>query len=161
MNVELSWGEVFHGCLVGVSRRIRRLRSGSKHRWGYDSHSWTAELESACAELAVAKALDRYWSDVPVPDHDGDVGDGLQVRHTLRQDGRLIVHREDEDGHDFVLVRGEAPRFDVAGFLPGVEAKREVYWTDPGTAGRPAFFVPAEKLRPVQELAGLAERAAA
>jgi hypothetical protein len=150
MEVRVTWSELEQGVLAGAHRRMRRLRSGSVHRWGYAGEgSWTAEIEAAAAEMAVAKLLGCYWADFTAPDHNGDVGDGLQVRHTPRRDGRLIIHPEDEDDHRFVLVCGEAPTFFVAGQILGAEAKRQEWWVDPGT-GRPAFFVPQAALQAIR-----------
>lgn len=144
--IELSWSELEQAALAGAHRRMRRLRAGSTHRWGYDgAGSWTAEIEAAAAEMAVAKALGCYWADFSAPDHAGDVGAGVQIRHTVRRDGRLIVHPEDADDHRFVLVRGPAPRLEIAGWILGRDAKRREWWADPST-GRPAFFVPDRAL---------------
>jgi len=140
-GARLTWSEVEHALLTGGHRRMRRLRAGSPHRWGYGGEdNWSAHIEAAAAEMATAKALGRYWADFTAPDHDGDIGAGVQVRQTARRDGRLIIHPEDEDDHRFYLVCGEAPAFEIVGWILGRDAKRPEWWTDPGT-GRPAFFV--------------------
>lgn len=148
MIVRLTWAECEQAVIAGGHRRLRRLRlgTGDAHRWGYDgSDNWTAHIEAVGAELAVARVCDRYWFDDHAPDYDGDVGDGLQVRHTTRRDGRLILHPSDRDDHEFWLVRGQLPAFDVVGSILGRDGKRPAHWTDPGT-GRPAFFVPEAAL---------------
>lgn len=153
MEVRLTWAECEQAVIAGGHRRIRRLRAGTgeAHRWGYKGEdNWTAHIEAVGSEIAVAKAIDRYWFDDSAPDYDGDVGSGVQVRHTTRNDGRLIVHKEDSDEQFFWLVRGQLPVFDVAGFLLGAHAKQDDWWCDPGT-GRPAFFVPASALIPPEE----------
>jgi hypothetical protein len=91
--------------------------------------------------------LDRYWSDDPRPDYDGDIGEGIQVRHTHRANGRLILHPEDRDDHVFYLARGTAPAFEIVGFISGERGKSQEFWADPGT-GRPAYFIPDEHLIP-------------
>lgn len=149
-EVRLTWAECEQAVIAGGHRRIRRLRNGTgdAHRWGYKGEdNWSAHIEAAGSEIAVAKVLDRYWFDDSAPDYEGDIGTGIQVRHTSRNDGRLIVHKEDPDQQVFYLVRGSLPKFDVVGHILGADAKQDEFWTDPGT-GRPAFFVPAHALTP-------------
>ena len=149
VSVRLTWAECEAAILAGGHRRLRRLRKGTAdaHRWGYSGEdNWTAHVEGVGAELAVAKVLDRYWFDDHAPDYEGDVGTGIQVRHTTRADGRLILHREDDSAQDFWLVRGQMPTFEVVGWISGGDGKQERFWTDPGT-GRPAYFIPTDALR--------------
>lgn len=147
VNVEitLSWGEAHVAALVGVQRRLRALANGRQHRWGGNSaNAWTVHIESAAAELAVARFCDRFWWASLAPSYNGDVSRD-EVRHSMRRDARLIVHRDDPDEARFWLVVGEIPRFTIVGHIQGVEAKREEWWCDPGT-GRAAFFVPQAQL---------------
>lgn len=153
MHVRLTWAECEVAVIAGGHRRLRRLRKGTAeaHRWGYDgADNWSAHVEGAGAEIAVAKLLGRYWSDDQAPDYAGDVGEGVQVRHTTHPAGRLILHREDDPRQTFYLVRGQLPAFEVVGSILGADGQREDFWGDPGT-GRPAYFVPARALRPVDE----------
>jgi len=114
-------------------------------------------IVGACAECAVAKLINRFWFQ---PDfrnrRDGDVGYGLHVRATDRQDGRLIVHDTDPDDGMFILAIQDIyipARFDVVGFLYGADAKDQKWWWE--DTPRPAFFVPREALVPIETLLNL------
>lgn len=103
-------------------------------------------------EIAVAKALNLYWSGnigVAAP----DVGLNIQVRTVATPNRRLIVHRADPDDAPFVLVypTDSPQRFQLVGYLFGRDAKNDRWWDDP-QGGRPAFFVPVNQLRPIEEL---------
>jgi len=143
MEVRLTDAECRLAASVGVARRLDSLAAGRTEVYGSPTAgtTWDIDVEAAAGELAVAKALGRYWA--PADDHaadrrDGDV-DGLQVRHTRRPDGCLICHQRDHDDHRFVLVVGAAPFFRVVGSILGVDAKRPEHWRS--DVPRPAFFV--------------------
>lgn len=151
MIVRLTHEEALEAARRGAARKLRALALGRRHRWGYDgTDNWTAHIEAVGSEMAVAKLLGRYYVDTADPDYDGDVGARLQVRHTTRSTGRLIVHPTDPDDHFYVLVTGELPAYDIHGGMYARDCKREEWWTDPGT-GRPAFFVPQDALRPLRQ----------
>ncbi len=103
---------------------------------------WGADIEGVGAEMAVAKALDRFWSPNNRPDK-ADIGERLGVRYTAYPNGHLILHPNDEDGHIFVLVVGAMPEYEVVGHVLGQDGKREEWWRE---GERPAFFVPQGNL---------------
>lgn len=148
--VTLSWPEVAQAATVGVWRRIHAYRRARSQPYGNPTHDlWGLDIESACAELAVAKALGRYWAGSFVGDPsslNGDVGDELQVRSTWRTNGCLLVHPADRDSDIFVLVVGTAPTYRLAGWTLGETAKKPQFWRD---AERPCFFVPQSSLAPI------------
>jgi hypothetical protein len=143
IEVRLSWGELQVGAFAGVMRRVVNLHDGHVHRWRYDAgEDWQIGIEGTLAELAVAKALDRYWTPVARYGRDvvADVGRRYQVRSTPRLDGCLIVHDDDPDDHLYVLVVGTAPELRIVGCILGDAAKRPEFWrTD---VRFPAYFVP-------------------
>lgn len=147
MEVTLSWFEVFQGAACGVLRQIENLRAGRRDAHGFSGDGWGLHVDGALAEMAAAKASDRYWEAVVSGDPRriaGDVG-LVQVRSTRRVNGSLIVHPTDPDEATFVLVVGTAPSYRVVGSILGREAKDSRWWrTD---TGRPAYFVPQEVLR--------------
>lgn len=150
VRVRLTSGEMMQAALVGVMRHVGNLKRGRQDAHGYAGDGWAAHIEGACGELALAKALGLYWSGA-LEFRADDVG-RLQVRTRSRHDYDLIVHPEDPDDRPFVLVTGKAPDFRVGGWIMGRDAKRQAWWADPA-GGRPAFFVRAEHLRPIEELA--------
>lgn len=149
-TIELSWSEVSHAAWIGACRRIVALRRGRSEPAGAARDPWTIDIEGACAEMAVAKVQDRYWfaladrtSTLP-----GDAGT-LQVRHTPRADGKLIIRPADSPGAVFVLVTGTAPRFTIAGSIKCADARRDEWWQAPND--RPgAWFVPQSALAPLE-----------
>jgi hypothetical protein len=147
----LTAHEFWIAAQVGAARQCKNLLKGRQDRYGFAGDGWEAQITGACGEAALAKMLGQWWSGNMDKLGLADVGK-LQVRTTPRDDGRLIVHPEDDDDHVFVLVTGVAPRLDVRGWIVCADAKLDEYWTDPKT-GRPAFFVPQSVLRPVGELA--------
>ena len=108
---------------------------------------WGIDIESCAAEMLVGKYLNQFWhQSIHVDGHrnPADVGASVEVRHTARTDGRLIVHSRDKDSSKFVLVVGSYPSFRIVGWITGAEAKREAFWWE--GARHPAYFVPQEAL---------------
>lgn len=159
MMIELTLAEVIQAALAGVMRRVQNMKRGTRDRFGQPTTDyWSIDIEGCCGELAVAKYLGRFWSGAIGDISADDVG-VVQVRTTGRESGRLILHPEDKDDRVFILVVGNAPRFDIRGWIIAQHGKRDEFWSDPGT-GRPAFFVPQSALKPIEELdAPIAEAA--
>ena len=150
--VTLSGGELYVGASVGVARRLSAIRRKRPEVYGAAGpHYWDVDIEAALAELAVAKALGRYWQS-PLLDNVASSTDlrGVNVRHTTLPDGCLILHEADPDAIPFVLVRGVSPHFDVAGWCYGSEGKIAALWRN---LERPCFMVPASRLRQIETLA--------
>lgn len=144
-KVVLTKSEMFMAALTGVQRQIESVADGRKDKHGYDGQDgWGIHIEGAMAEIAVAKALNRYWDAGVNTFKAGDVGN-IQVRHTKLAGGRLIVREGDTSEDVFVLVTGTSPAYSVLGWIRGMDAKKEEYWQAP--AGRPgAYFVPQSHL---------------
>jgi hypothetical protein len=69
-----------------------------------------------------------------------------------------MVHDTDGEGLFILAVRDSSlggkrlnARWDIIGFMWKQEAMNPIWWSDPNT-GRPAFWVPQESLRPIEEL---------
>jgi hypothetical protein len=149
MRVVLTWNEVAVAAIVGMRRHIEALRAGRGDAFGRsDGDGWSAHIEGACGELAVAKSAGVYWApSVNTFRAGGDVG-RWQVRTRTRDDYELLIRDNDRDDAEFVLVRGRAPTFDVIGWIFGRDAKRDAWSKTHG--GRPAaFFVPDCELLPM------------
>jgi hypothetical protein len=153
VNVELTIEEARVAAMIAVERRLRAIARGREHRFNWNGEgAWENDLHATGAELAVAKALGRYWTDTAAPDSDGDVGAGVQVRWTRHPGGHLILHPSDHDMHRYVLVTGLMPRYTIRGWCSGVGGKRGNFWR--GGLERPAFFVPQSALRELSTLVG-------
>lgn len=154
MKAELTWPEVSQAAFVGVMRQINRLRGthgdGSGPRSDRD---WGIQVETAVAELAVAKALNLFWSG-PLGITIHDVGGCVHVRPDSDDTGYLVVRKGDPDDHVFVLVTGACPSYTVVGWAFGTEGKQEEYWNPMAPEGA-VFCVPADKLHDPNQLLSL------
>lgn len=150
-EVALEWYEVLFAANVGLHRRVESIRRGSYRPMYQDGEDeWTVEEESACAEMAFAKHADKYWSGSVNAFKDPDVG-AIQIRHTFRRNGRLIIREADRADHFHVLVVGRSPTFHVLGGMYAEHARQQEAWlADPGGRGQPACFVPQSHLRPLR-----------
>ena len=132
VDVVLTWEEVASAGREGIMRRIRAMMKGRELPGGWDAKRragrWDNEVESTCAERAVAKAIGVYWPEGSELDYDGDLPGGRHVRSTDRPDGSLLIYPEDDDNGKFLLVVGQAPKFRLVGWLYGREAKRDEWW---------------------------------
>ena len=108
------------------------------------AHCW-----GALGEYAVCRA---FGLEDPASgcDPDGDLLEGLQIRHTPRARGRLIVQANDPDDHVYLLTRGQPPTIEIVGWIRGVNAKQATYWDE--DVPLPAFFVPDSDLNPNVEV---------
>lgn len=135
---------------VGVRRQIEAMSAGRPDRHGHSGAGWNLHLEGACGELAVAKALGRYWDgSVNTFKKGGDVG-AVQVRTRSKHEYELIVRQGDRDSDVFVLVTGVAPSYRVRGWLRGGDAKRPE-WEKTHGDRPPAWFVPHAALKSFPE----------
>jgi hypothetical protein len=108
------------------------------------------EIVGACGEMAVCKALGRFWTPSVNTFHKtADVPPDIEVRATKRDDNCLIVRDNDPDDRYYFLVVGEPPDMTVVGYLKGSEAKKNQWVRDPGNRRR-AWFVPQEALHHIK-----------
>lgn len=149
--VHLDWFEVFRGAFVGVMREIdaRKKQRGDQFA---SADSWGGHIEGACAELAVARTLKRYWHALVSDPHTvpGDVG-GYQVRSTTHASGHLVIYERDPTGSVFVLVTGRAPDYVIRGwYVSPVKPRSHRFWRE--DVKRPALWVPQHELHPMKEV---------
>jgi hypothetical protein len=152
MNILLTPLEVRIATHVGRSRQSRAEKAGFTDRHGIapEDAEWSHIL-GAAGEMAVAKALDVYW--LPTMESfkaAGDLGE-YEIRTRSRDNYDLII-RPDDPSRVFILVTGSMPRFWVRGWIDAEDAKAMPdCWKAYG--GRPAaWFVPADRLWPIQFL---------
>ena len=155
INVTLTVLDILIAHEISWLRRTRSRDAGLRAAHGLsetDWHRlWRQELQSAAAEIAFSSIrpvesmlgvdLDACVDTFHAPDL---IENGLrwQVRHTEREDGRLIVRPSNDRLHRYVLVTGEIPNFQVVGWIWGYMAQSSRWWRE-GKNGRPgAWFVP-------------------
>jgi hypothetical protein len=150
IHVSLTATELLHAATTGAQRRIESIGWQSTDYVDGGLSPWDRDIEAACAELATARALGRYYdfstgrfcgagSDVP----------GAQVRWTHRPEGRLILRPRDAEDEYYVLVTGTAPSYVVVGWIQGANAKVAEYEIDPGGRKLPCWMVPQGALTPL------------
>ena len=122
-----------------------------------------AHKQGAAAELAVHLATGLPWNAFleKLRDRNGrklaDVGDDLQVRGTLYQTGKLIVHTPESDPcwdrYILGIVRPDFLEVRLAGWRLGMGAQERKYWESLSkTKERFAFCVPQSDLLPMSAL---------
>ena len=156
ITFKLSWLEVELAAKVGIARHIasRKLGLQDNHcpRDGERIHErWGMDINGACGELAVAKAIGIYWAPTvntfkSVPDVDA-----YEVRTTPGKKNSLIVRSDDASDRIYILVIGSGQVFKVIGWILGEDAKKNKWLRNPG--GRdPACFVPQSALMDMCDL---------
>lgn len=143
--ITLSPTEMDVARLVGE----RRHRNAAAHGWkdvvADIGESLDRHVNGAAAEIAVAKALGKYW-DADITRFKGaDILPDIQVRWRSQHDWDLIVRDGDNPEHLYYHVTGAPPRLCIHGFIAGRAAKRECFRKNPG-GYKPSFFVPDANL---------------
>ncbi len=148
-KVVLSEQECFQSGIVGYRRNLESIVNHRTPRFPerYPGELFVYHIFSAMAELAVAKALNAYWSFHENKFSSGDVGD-YEVRYSTRNDLKV---RERDTGIA-ISVTGYPPEFEIAGWIRAEDAKQEHWKRDFNNHGKPAYFVPHQSLRPFEEL---------
>lgn len=148
MKITLEWYEQELAERIGRLRR-EQSKGTKKNRRGLvedEEALIKLDIEGAAGELAVAKAVNRYWhGSVNAPKSAPDVGTNIQVRATKHRNGSLIITKTDNDDQIYFLVIGEMPNYDVVGYIKGSDGKQEQFVRAPANRP-PAFFVPQSAL---------------
>lgn len=123
---------------------------GMNHASTYErSHVKRLEEEyvGACAELAAAKFLNRYWyPSINTFHNTPDLAPNVEIRSSVNPEASLIVRDNDPDDRWYVLVVGTPPVMTIAGCMQGKEAKNPEWLRNPRNL-RPSYFVPQSALR--------------
>ena len=148
MKVKLSWHELAMATEIGRLRNLANIKYQRQDSTNQKRYDWHNHLEGACGELAVAKALGRYWDGSVDTFKKPDVC-GFQVRTALSHKN-LIIRPIDSGDDNFVLVTGNSPFYEIHGWIKGSEGKQDKFWRTDVRA--PAWFVPIEYLNPFETL---------
>lgn len=155
MIVTLSWAEMQLAYMVAGQRRIMNMKKKLPGKYGAPEREGSEELDLVAArgEMAVAKALNLYWTGT-VGDYGAvDVGGLVEVRSRTKDWHSLILHPSDRDDLPFVLADvSDPPRVRLAGWIYAKDGKQDKFWSDPSGKNRPAFFIEQKHLRPLEEL---------
>jgi len=148
--VILTQAEIVMAKAAGKLRRSESIRQGLIPAHGCSENYGSLlkmDMEGAAAEMAYCKYRRIYFSGVVNNFKEADVGSLVQIRSTIHENGCLIVRNDDDEYHYYVLVVGEIPRFGMAGWIKGVDAKRRRFVRSPNNRP-PAYFVPQKELTP-------------
>lgn len=154
MRVHLTPSEMLMAAQTGITRNIRAIVNGSRHAYGMSGAGWSEDIEGACAEMALAKALGIYWSNqlADRPNKKPDVG-GFEVRLGSKDHYRLVIRKNDDDAARVAFLTGIRGEYRIRGWVIAGEVKRPEFWRS--EAGRePQFYVPHSCLRPPETLPG-------
>ena len=150
INVTLTDQEVLMAAQIGVMRRLDsthkgydRLKHSAKSTLAYD-------IDGACAEMAVAKAMGCYWSGHIGSFKDPDVA-SIQVRSTNHADGHLIIRDNDQDKFAYILVITDCPHYKIVGGISGKKAK-EKEKRDADNYGNSSWWISQEELTDPQKI---------
>jgi hypothetical protein len=153
MRITLSLEEIAMAAAIAVHRGVDAIRHDRKNQHGFKGNGWTENIEGYGAELAVSKALNLYYSAGDGKGFKGaDVSEKIQVRWASQDNYRLIVRGADQTDYIYVLVTGEAPAYDIKGFMPGHIVKQDKYFSNPGNGRPDAWWVPQSDLKPIEFL---------
>lgn len=149
MLVTLTANEVLVAGYVGMRRNVEAKYNKRKPRFPERvvGELWGNHIESAHAELAVAKALGIYWGFGVNTFHVADIENtNYEVRWTRRSDCKV---RLDEDDKIVISVTGACPSYEVRGWIKAKDAKQPQWYCENPP---PCYFVPHDQLHPISEL---------
>lgn len=150
MQITLDSYELIQGAMIGIMRTVVSITRGHENKHGLDNQDWNRDVNSALAELAVAKAFNKYWAGHVNKFKGTDVGE-WQVRYTKSDNNRLLIRDADNKQHIFIMVTGYAPTYILQGWIYGYEGCIDKYKDAP--RDRPvAYFIPISQLRSMYEL---------
>ena len=152
MEIILTENELFQAAIIGIQRRLESLRNHRVGKAGQPTDQlWRDNIEGACGEAAVSKALNTFWlGEWDVFKTRKDVAKKYEVRTSAYASAHLILFPDDFDDTPYILVTGSAPNYKMAGWLLGSDGKKNQYW---GTrAGRSSYWIPQTNLHSMKDL---------
>ena len=149
--VTLNSYELAQAGTTGLLRNIAALKRGYKNK--NETANWQNHVEGACGEVAVAKLLGKYWGgSINTFKEGGDLdATGWEVRTRSSHHYDLIIRKDDADDRVFILVTGNAPNYQVHGWILAADGKQPKWLKDYGGHGD-AYFVPKDALRRLGDL---------
>ena len=110
-------------------------------------------LLGAAGEMAVASHLgikQHLYKETEAKRGSDDLP-GIDVKTRSKHKYDLIVQKNEDPRKKFVLVTIQDQETLIHGWCYGKDAMKDEYWADPAR-GRPAYFIPKEKLSPLNTL---------
>ena len=141
----------------GIRRQEVNAAKGLRGRNGgawQGSKALDIHLLGAAGEVAVASYLglkEHLFKETEARRGSDDLPGNIDVKTRSKASYDLIVQKREDPKKKFVLVTVENQQTLIHGWCYGEEAMKEEFWADPAR-GRPAYFVPKEALRSIDEL---------
>ena len=144
-TVDMAWAND-----VGAARWRRVKREHRKAKFaGADEKK---HLQGARGELAFCRAMGLIW-----PASDGtfqsepDVWPNWEIRTSPSMQGVKVVDTDPDHRLVVWVAGGDAPYFEVKGYIRAGGAKRHRDWyDDPGKRNRPIWLVPPSRMIPIE-----------
>lgn len=135
----------------------RKAGTPGAHGLRHDTEGGAELCRIGCqAEAAVAKhfGVPRVGFAEDYKLIPADVGANLQVRSSLREGGDLLLHPSDDPDAVYVHIRTHRrPWFEITGWVRGRDGQTQEFWRlGKKFLPRPAFLVPADRLRPLADI---------
>ncbi len=143
--------EIAQAKFIARQRQTQNEALGRKHRHGFEGDGLVAHEQGCFGEMAVAKYLNVFWSGNIGNLKADDVGP-YQVRATVKDHHKLILHDDDPADRIFILVTGALPTLTLRGWIHCFDGRQGEYWSDPKGNNRWAYFVPQARLEPMSRL---------
>ena len=153
MKVRLEGYEMMAAAVVGIRRHLLSLNSREFNKVKNPRYGWHTDIEAACGELSVAKALGIYWDGSVNTFKRPDLPPDIQVRTSKSYQDHLVIRSADADDERFIKVVGVHPDYELVGWIWGREGKRAEYWGE-RNGTYPAFWVPHAALRVMETFNG-------
>ena len=112
----------------------------------------TKQIDAVGAETAAAEYLgigDYEPSNETYKDK-ADIADNVEVKHTYKRNGNLIIASIDRDGDVAILVIGRMPVYVVMGWYLVKDAKQDSYRSE--LIRGDSYLVPRADLKPMTQL---------
>ena len=163
VEVRLTFTEIIIAATLGVMRRVSAMKNGRVQvNGGTDKggKDWQSHIVGCLGEMAVAKALDRFWSATVGHIDRGDIGEDYEVRtrDVDRKGPDLVLTPRDKDDVPYILAHvnypteGRAPVFRLLGWYTTTEGRVDKYFQTKKTPGKDLWYIPPGDLFPMSDL---------
>src|SRR5262249_2331674 len=128
IEITLTWAEILLAANVGVMRNVQSLKLGRRRmdslatQFGGQDYAWSANIEGAAGEMAVAKHLGMFWSGAVGDITANDVGPYQVKTNTSRKWDDLILREWNDRRKIYIGVLSFVPKFVITGWIVGTEA---------------------------------------
>lgn len=150
MIVVLDKSEIWIAEKVGNARFESAISTTDDYNGREKEFLRSNNVNGAVAEMAVCKALNKYWHHNIGKKGGVDIEPNIQVRTTKHESGHLYVLPKDITEHVYILVIDRSPEFEIAGWLPGLACKNQIFFKKDFSVGgqtpRDLYWIPQSAL---------------